>query len=60
MAITDENTVLVLGAGVSVSFGLPLGGELINQISSILKIEKSIFFQMNLAMKKINTCCKSS
>lgn len=39
MAITDRNTALILGAGVSVPFGLPLGGHLIDCISNNLKEE---------------------
>lgn len=45
MAITDQNTVLVLGAGVSVPFGLPLGGQLIEQIAKSLANEHSIIFK---------------
>lgn len=44
MAITDENTVLVLGAGVSVPFGLPLGGQLIDQIARDLAKEHKFIF----------------
>lgn len=46
MAITDENTVLILGAGVSVPFGLPLGGELIENIAKQLK-EELDFWERN-------------
>ncbi|PHR91333.1 MAG: hypothetical protein COA69_12545 [Robiginitomaculum sp.] len=40
MAITDKNTVLVLGAGVSAPFGLSLGGGLMTEISKQLNAEK--------------------
>ena len=39
MAITDPESVLVLGAGVSKPFGLPLGGEVISTLSSAIKTE---------------------
>lgn len=40
MAITDEKiTVLVLGAGTSVPFGLPLGGGMISDLSEAIKQE---------------------
>jgi hypothetical protein len=39
MAITDENTCLVIGAGVSAPFGLPLGGGLIDKIRGSLEVE---------------------
>lgn len=39
MAITDEDTILVLGAGVSAPFGLPLGGHLITSIAEQLELE---------------------
>ena len=39
MAIIDANSVLILGAGASVPFGLPLGGELIDLIGKLAKSE---------------------
>lgn len=42
MAITDENTVLVLGAGVSAPFGLGLGAGMIESISKKLNREFEI------------------
>lgn len=33
MPITDEGSVLILGAGVSAPFGIPLGGDLITKIA---------------------------
>ncbi len=39
MAITDQDSVLVLGAGVSAPFGLALGGSMIDQVSKALKSE---------------------
>ncbi len=33
MAITDPNSVLILGAGVSVPFGLPTGEQLMNELA---------------------------
>jgi len=41
MAITDKNTCLVLGAGVSAPFGLALGGDLIDSIQKQLDEELS-------------------
>jgi|GEM_PF-4155425 len=43
MAITDPNTVLILGAGVSVPFGLPLGGSLINDLHKAIVWEQNRF-----------------
>lgn len=40
MSITNPNTVLILGAGVSAPFGIPLGGELIDQIASAIGVER--------------------
>ena len=40
MAITDPNSVLILGAGVSAPFGLPLGGALIDEIAEALTAER--------------------
>ena len=39
MAITDVNTVLILGAGVSVPFGLPTGAQLIDNIAKNLEAQ---------------------
>lgn len=39
MAITDENTVLILGAGVSAPFGIPLGGQFIDLIATAIETE---------------------
>jgi len=39
MAITDANSVLILGAGASVPFGLPLGGKLIDLIRELAENE---------------------
>lgn len=39
MAITDRESVLVLGAGVSAPFGLALGGSMIEQVSAALRRE---------------------
>lgn len=39
MSIVDKNSVLILGAGVSVPFGLPLGGQLITLLKSQLILE---------------------
>ncbi|MCA9242295.1 MAG: hypothetical protein KDA37_18920 [Planctomycetales bacterium] len=39
MAITDADTVLVLGAGTSAPFGLPLGGVLIDKIRERIRSE---------------------
>ena len=36
MSITDPNSVLIVGAGASVDFGLPLGGELIQKTADYL------------------------
>ena len=36
MALTDENSVLILGAGVSAPFGLPVGSRLIDTIAENL------------------------
>lgn len=41
MAITDQNTVLVLGAGTSVPFGLSLGGDIIDELRTTLEGEKT-------------------
>ena len=41
MAITDENTVLILGAGSSVPFWMPLGGELMKNIKDQIDFERS-------------------
>ena len=43
MAITDSQSVLILGAGASVPFGLPLGGELIDLIRELIEAEISEF-----------------
>lgn len=45
MAITDPNTVLILGAGVSAPFGMPLGGPLIGQIASQIKSERTRIYE---------------
>lgn len=39
MAITDPGSVLIIGAGASVPFGLPLGGDLIERIRRQLDAE---------------------
>lgn len=39
MSITDPNSVLILGAGVSAPFGLSLGGDLIGAIGSQIRSE---------------------
>jgi len=39
MAITDINSVLVLGAGVSAPFGLSLGGDMISAVSNAIRTE---------------------
>lgn len=39
MSITNANSLLLLGAGVSAPFGMPLGGELIDAIAVQLKRE---------------------
>lgn len=39
MAITDPNSVLVLGAGVSAPFGLSLGGDMISEVSNAIRLE---------------------
>lgn len=39
MSITDSDSVLILGAGVSAPFGLSLGGDLIGQISNQIMAE---------------------
>lgn len=44
MSITDPNSVLILGAGVSHPFGIPLGGELIDTIAAELKRENDSLF----------------
>lgn len=41
MAVTDKNSVLILGAGASVVFGMPLGGELIDLIKEQILAEIS-------------------
>ena len=41
MAITDADTVLVLGAGTSAPFGLPLGGILIDRIRKRISSERA-------------------
>ncbi len=46
MAITDENSVLILGAGSSADFQLPLGGALIEEISKQV-LETGWSFQAN-------------
>jgi len=52
MAITDANSVLILGAGASVPFGLPLGGKLINLIRELALAEVADFKRENEARKK--------
>jgi hypothetical protein len=42
MAITAPNSILVLGAGVSAPFGIPLGGQLIDHIAKRLEGERGI------------------
>lgn len=44
MSITDENTVMILGAGVSAPFGVPLGGSLIPKLTRCLYDETSNWF----------------
>ena len=39
MAITDSGSVLILGAGASAPFGLPLGGSLIDLVRDLLLAE---------------------
>ncbi|VAW01022.1 hypothetical protein MNBD_ALPHA04-2129 [hydrothermal vent metagenome] len=39
MAITDPNSVLILGAGVSAPFQLPLGGAMITDLSKMIGAE---------------------
>ncbi len=39
MTITDTDSVLVLGAGVSAPFGLSLGGDMISKLSTSIKSE---------------------
>lgn len=39
MSITDSDSVLILGAGVSAPFGLSLGGDLIDQIAEAINRE---------------------
>ena len=46
MAITDENTVLILGAGTSVVFGMPLGGGLIGQIAAQIGEENRKLYEL--------------
>lgn len=43
MAITDSQSVLILGAGASVPFELPLGGQLIDLIRELIDSEISAF-----------------
>jgi hypothetical protein len=40
MAITDQNAVLIIGAGVSAPFNVPLGGQLIDEIRDQLTRER--------------------
>ena len=47
MAITDPNSVLILGAGVSVPFGLPTGAGLIDDIANNLKEQLRDFIRRN-------------
>lgn len=54
MAITDPNTVLILGAGVSVPFGLPTGANLIDDISQKLSFQLEDFQRRNEAYFSIN------
>lgn len=44
MSVTNRNSVLILGAGVSHPFGIPLGGELIDSIAAELKRENDLLF----------------
>jgi len=39
MTITDTESVLVLGAGVSAPFGLSMGGDIISKLSADIKKE---------------------
>lgn len=43
MSITDGNSVLLLGAGASKPFNIPLGGELIEEIKKQLVAERKHF-----------------
>lgn len=45
MSITDPGTVLLLGAGTSAPFGLPLGAELINLIGDAIRNERSAIYK---------------
>jgi hypothetical protein len=62
MAITDQQTVLILGAGVSVPFGLPLGGSLIDDLHkaitralNILESENANFRLTSILTAAANT-----
>lgn len=55
MAITDKNTVLVLGAGVSAPFGLPLGGDLMDGIARRLGEELDEIMTVAGTARKIDT-----
>ena len=42
MSIIEEGSVLIVGAGVSTQFGLPLGGDLLTEIANKLKRELKV------------------
>ena len=52
MAITDANSVLILGAGASVPFGFPLGGKLIDLIRELALAEVDDCKRENEAKEK--------
>ena len=47
MAITDENAVLIVGAGVSAPFGIPVGGEFIGLIAEAIAREVKLLDSNN-------------
>ena len=61
MTITSPNSVLLLGAGVSKPFGIPLGGEMLEEIHEGIAKERSALFRVHgQAVQLLNAAATSS